>query len=124
MKLCDWCKVNKLNSRAKNFCSLKCNASYRNCERFLNWYINANMKVSNKSLRLFLEIIYGYKCSRCKITEWNGKAITLEVEHKNGNSKNNYPDNVCLLCPNCHSLTPKFKTKNKGNGRYSLKNEK
>lgn len=123
MENCEWCKVNKKGYRATKFCSLKCDVDFRNCERFMKWYADLNMKVSNKSLRIFLEIIHGYECSRCKIKNWNNKPITLEVEHKDGNSKNNHPNNVCLLCPNCHSLTPNFKTKNKGNGRHSLKNE-
>ena len=42
----------------------------------------------------------------------------LELEHKNGNSNDNSLENVCLVCPNCHSQTPTYKGRNKGNGRY------
>ena len=42
----------------------------------------------------------------------------MELEHKDGNSSNNSLDNVCLLCPNCHSQTDTYKNKNKGNGRH------
>lgn len=49
----------------------------------------------------------------------NGKDIVLELEHKDGNSQNNSKENVCLICPNCHSQTPTYKGKNKGNGRHS-----
>ena len=31
---------------------------------------------------------------------------------------NNKEENLTLLCPNCHSLTPTAKGANKGNGRY------
>jgi hypothetical protein len=54
----------------------------------------------------------------CSIETWNDKPIVLELEHKDGNSENNRPENLCLICPNCHSQTETFKGKNKGNGRH------
>lgn len=64
----------------------------------------------------------GYQCEECNITEWRGKAISLELDHINGDFNNNSLDNVRLLCPNCHSQTHTYKIKNKGKGR--LKNAK
>ena len=61
----------------------------------------------------------GTFCKNCGISEWRGKELTLELEHINGDSNNNTPDNLCLLCPNCHSQTSTFKSKNVGNGRHS-----
>lgn len=52
---------------------------------------------------------------------WNGVPIPLEVDHIDGNHKNSFPSNVRLLCANCHSLTPTYKSKNKGNGRHTRK---
>jgi len=46
------------------------------------------------------------KCEECGITEWMGKAITLELHHIDGNRINNRLENLAILCPNCHSLTP------------------
>jgi predicted HNH restriction endonuclease len=39
------------------------------------------------------------------------------LEHIDGNAYNNSESNLSLLCPNCHSQTPTYKAKNKGNGR-------
>jgi len=39
--------------------------------------------------------------------------IPLELDHIDGNHQNNALDNLRLLCPNCHSLTPTFRGKNK-----------
>lgn len=63
--------------------------------------------------------IYGWKCMICENTEWMGKPIPLELDHKDGNAGNNFPENVRNLCPNCHAQTPTHKAKNKGNGRGS-----
>jgi len=43
--------------------------------------------------------------------------IPIELEHIDGNSENNMLENLKLLCPNCHSLTPTYKALNTGNGR-------
>jgi hypothetical protein len=61
--------------------------------------------------------------NRCSICGWNKinprtKKIPLEVEHIDGNYKNNKEENLTLLCPNCHSLTPTFGGLNRGNGRH------
>ena len=43
------------------------------------------------------------------------------MEHIDGNSENNNIENLELLCPNCHSLTPTFGALNKGKGRKNRK---
>ena len=60
-----------------------------------------------------------HKCNKCGISEWLGKPITFELEHKNGIRTDNERSNLECLCPNCHSQTPTYKSKNKGKGRHS-----
>lgn len=45
------------------------------------------------------------KCLWCENTKWRGKLITLELDHIDGNNKNNVRVNLRALCPNCHSQT-------------------
>ena len=61
-----------------------------------------------------------YECSVCSISEWQGKPITLQIDHIDGCAANNTPSNLRLICPNCHSQTDTFGGKNKGYGRKSL----
>jgi hypothetical protein len=70
-------------------------------------------------IRKYLFAKYDNKCCRCSWKEKNkttGK-IPLEVNHKDGNHRNNKEGNLELLCPNCHSLTSSFRSLNKGSGR-------
>jgi len=49
--------------------------------------------------------------------EWNGKPITLELDHIDGDRYNNELINLRVMCPNCHSQTPTFR----GRGKKSNK---
>jgi hypothetical protein len=62
--------------------------------------------------RLVKEGIIEYNCSMCKIKEWNGKILVLELDHIDGNRTNHSVNNLRLLCPNCHSQTDTFRGKN------------
>jgi hypothetical protein len=74
----------------------------------------------NGSVKRHLIETHGYQCSECGISEWNKKHIVLDLEHINGNSNDNTLENVCLLCPNCHSQTETYKSKNIGKGRGKI----
>ena len=48
-------------------------------------------------------------CALCGLPNiWNNKPITLQVDHVNGNARDNRIGNLRILCPNCHSQTDSF----------------
>lgn len=54
-----------------------------------------------------------YKCI-CGIKDsWNGSSISLQLDHINGNRKDHRLENLRWLCPNCHSQTNTFCSKNR-----------
>lgn len=58
-----------------------------------------------------------YKCVWCGIgNTYNNRPLNLQIDHIDGNRKNNHNDNLRTLCPNCHSQTETYtfnKTKSK-----------
>ena len=106
------------------YCSNKCQVDYQYDEYIRNWKEGkitgtSGYSVSNHISRYIREK-YDHKCSRCNWNEINEYTnnIPLELEHIDGNHKNNREDNLTLLCPNCHSLTKTYKGANRGNGRH------
>lgn len=61
-----------------------------------------------------LIFLRGRRCECCGNTEWQGSPIPLEVHHIDGDKTNNEENNLKLLCPNCHALTPNYKGRKTG----------
>lgn len=66
-------------------------------------------------LRLLRE---GYLEDKCQKCGWHEKPegaefTPCELHHKDGNSHNHLESNLELICPNCHSLTKNYRSKNK-----------
>ena len=62
--------------------------------------------------RLLRENRLEYKCALCNNTGiWNNKELVLQLDHINGNHKDNRIENLRFLCPNCHSQTDTFCTR-------------
>lgn len=68
-----------------------------------------NKTKSYKRLQILTE--QNYSCLHCGLSEWLGKSIKLELDHIDGNNKNNSRNNLRLLCPNCHSFTDTWRKK-------------
>jgi len=60
---------------------------------------------------------FGHKCMNCGLSKWLDKDIPLELHHEDGDCKNNLITNLKLLCPNCHTFTDNYKSKNKKSTR-------
>lgn len=108
------------------FCSKSCQAKWSNehpitLEDLENGTYK-NAKNGTAKVRAFL-IRNGYKenkCEQCGLTKWKGLPITCELHHIDGDRQNNKLSNLQMLCPNCHSQTHNYGSKNKS----SLKDKK
>ena len=110
------------------YCSNKCQKEYEYNKYIDNWKNGKETGMRGKyQISMFIKTYifekYNNKCARCGWGEKNiytGK-IPLEIEHIDGNYKNNDEENLILLCPNCHSLTSTYKGANLNHGRKERK---
>lgn len=64
-------------------------------------------------IKLLKEKLLEYVCEKCGNKGiWMREKITLQLEHKNGNNRDNRLENLCFLCPNCHSQTKTYAGRN------------
>lgn len=120
---CLYCDV-KLKQSSEKYCSHKCNKLY-NYKKYINEWLSGNqngikgLDQLKSYIRRYLLEQANHKCTECGWDKIHPvtKRVPLTIDHIDGNSTNNNPNNLKVLCPNCHSLTPTFGNLNKGNGR-------
>ena len=108
------------------YCSNQCQRDHQQKEWVEKWFageVSGNndsdwIQVRDR-VKKYLFDKYDNKCARCGWSEVNPYTgnIPLEVDHIDGDPYNTTPDNVILLCPNCHSLTSTYRGANRGKGR-------
>lgn len=111
-------KVFETYRATRLYCCRQCDFDHKKYKTLQKWLVDGG-KPHITTIKAYIKSLHGDKCSNCKIEDWQGIPIVFELEHKDGNSENNELENLCLLCPNCHSQTPTYKNRNMGNGRHS-----
>lgn len=125
---CNYCgKENKWgHSKFNKYCDTNCLQNHRYEQFISRWKkglengFKGTSQTSNH-IRKYVELKFNSTCQVCGQSSFhNGKPLTLQLEHKDGNSRNNQEENLSLLCPNCHTQTPYYGSRNKGRGRGSI----
>jgi len=72
-----------------------------------------------KSIKRHLLSTRGAKCEECgwgELHPIDSKPL-VEIDHIDGDAKNCKPDNLKIVCPNCHAKTSTFRNRNKSSSR-------
>jgi hypothetical protein len=110
------------------YCSIQCQQDYQYRLFVERWQVGledgsvGDLGISNH-IRRYLRNKYGDACARCGWNEQHPDTgeVPIEIHHVNGNGTDHREENLTLLCPNCHSLTPTYRGRNKGKGRVKRK---
>ena len=104
----------------RKYCSNKCQGEFEYKDYINKWKNNevsgtkCSTDVSNHVRRYLFET-HNNSCQKCGWHEVNPYTglVPLQIHHIDGDCTNNREENLQLLCPNCHSLTENFGSRNK-----------
>lgn len=92
-----------------------------------NKLFKENCKHNRTVLRRYIlkHDLIPYKCAICGCVEWQGKTLSLELDHINGINNDNRLENLRFLCPNCHSQTTTYGSRNQqlNESKYEITEE-
>lgn len=70
--------------------------------------------------RLIAEGLKEARCEGCGLDAWLGEPLPLALDHINGDHVDNRIENLRILCPNCHALTPTWCRRRNSNSRAGV----
>lgn len=114
-----WARINFLKLNTNHFLK-RLESSQESRKVTLDYFkkhiLIKNSERSRRDVKKYLKKfnLLEWKCSDCGNDGiWNNKKLNLQLEHKNGVCNDNRIENLCFLCPNCHSQTDTYCGRNK-----------
>jgi Zn finger protein HypA/HybF involved in hydrogenase expression len=74
--------------------------------------------------RIIKDFNWPLECNICKLSEWMGKPINIEVDHINGINDDHSIENLQYVCGNCHAQTENYRAKNKKSTKVDKEDNK
>lgn len=112
-----------LTNNAITYCNAACQKGYERDLATQLWLTTGKATVAANPrhyVKLYIMNDQNNCCAICSMPPvWNEQEIRFILDHVDGDSNNNTRENLRLVCPNCDSQLPTYKSKNRGNGRHT-----
>ncbi|WP_327095186.1 HNH endonuclease [Nocardia vinacea] len=123
MRQCKGCAAALVKRSQLVYCSLGCQQATQRKALTERWLHTGEARVRGHQghyLRDYLTDAQSHRCAICGIrSEWRGRPLAFILDHIDGDPTHNRRENLRLICPNCDSQLPTYKSRNRGNGRHS-----
>lgn len=109
----------RLRGKSVKFCNNNCKGYYDFLIYINKWLLGLEsgtvvcQEVSNHVRRYLFEV-HNSKCEECGwgLVHPETSKVPLQIHHVDGDCRNNKLENLKLLCPNCHVMTPNYGSRN------------
>jgi hypothetical protein len=106
----------------KIYCGNACQQKVRRKSSLERWLESGEAVISTNRTHYLREYLAEAQSGCCAIcgaaNTWQGLPLTLVLDHIDGDPTNNRRENLRLVCPNCDSQLPTYKSRNRGKGRH------
>lgn len=123
MFTCLGCKEDFDGPSWRSYCSNACQFLARQAVLVEAWLLSGRANLAGDKNHYVRRHILSEQAHRCAICggsqEWQGSELVLVLDHMDGDSENNRRENLRMVCPNCDSQLPTYKSRNRGRGRHS-----
>lgn len=121
MRVCRGCGAELSKRSQKLYCGNACQALTRRDASTKLWLESGQASVGTRHghyIRHYLAAAQSGCCAICGgANTWLGLPLAFVLDHMDGDPTNNRRENLRLICPNCDSQLPTYKSRNRGNGR-------
>lgn len=114
----------KYKSKENKFCSQKCQQEHQYKQYIVKWKNGEESGLIGKfSISKYIRrYLFEKNENKCEVCGWNivnqyTGLIPLQIHHIDGSFLNTKEENLQLLCPNCHSLTNNFGSRNENGSK-------
>lgn len=107
----------------RSYCSNLCQRALERRQHVQRWLETGQAYAGSRAghyVRAYLLEAQDGRCAVCdREAVWLDRPLTLVLDHVDGDAENNRRENLRMVCPNCDSQLPTYKSRNRGRGRHA-----
>lgn len=126
MKNCICCGKQLYKNNKTGYC-YQCLVEYKKNKKLEQWLTTGSTGYTVDTtirgvIRNYILEEQQHKCAICGLQDsWNNQELHFILDHIDGDASNSCKENLRLICPNCDSQLPTYKSRNKNSARNARK---